>query len=313
MKKMFMCLLLATVGGSINAQVTAIPDASFERRLIDLGIDSDGVINGQVCTCDIENIRQLKIEDCFWMTDITGIQDFENLERLTVKQTMITAIDLSHNRKLRELNCGNNSLQALDVSNNTMLRELHIGNYSANDGPMNYIQEIDLSANSHINFFTAINMLEFKRLNLRNGNNNPNMKIIISYNPDIPVSGAANHVCIEVDNVQLARSGRAPYRYWDIDCNNISYSYTDNCLLDTAHFEKASVVMYPNPASDVVYITSPDVILDVEIYNLQGQLLKSNTINERDISTNVSALASGNYVVAVKTNKGTSAQKLIIK
>ena len=43
----------------MNSQITLIPDADFEQALIDLGIDSDGMINGQVFTSDIENIISL--------------------------------------------------------------------------------------------------------------------------------------------------------------------------------------------------------------------------------------------------------------
>ena len=32
----------------ISAQTTAIPDINFEQALVDQGIDSDGVVNGEV-------------------------------------------------------------------------------------------------------------------------------------------------------------------------------------------------------------------------------------------------------------------------
>ena len=44
---------------SLFAQTTAIPDPYFEQALIDLGIDSDGTINGSVATADIEVVTTL--------------------------------------------------------------------------------------------------------------------------------------------------------------------------------------------------------------------------------------------------------------
>src|SRR5690554_3111579 len=43
------------------AQYTLIPDPNFEQALIDLGIDSGGVVNGQVLTSDIETVVALDI------------------------------------------------------------------------------------------------------------------------------------------------------------------------------------------------------------------------------------------------------------
>jgi hypothetical protein len=41
------------------AQTTAIPDQNFEQALIDMNIDIDGVINGQVLTSDIDDVIEL--------------------------------------------------------------------------------------------------------------------------------------------------------------------------------------------------------------------------------------------------------------
>ena len=39
--------------------ITLIPDSNFELYLINTGIDTDGVINGQVLTSDIEDELEL--------------------------------------------------------------------------------------------------------------------------------------------------------------------------------------------------------------------------------------------------------------
>lgn len=44
-----------------TAQVTLVPDPVFEQLLINLNIDSDGIVNGQMLTSDAQNITQLNL------------------------------------------------------------------------------------------------------------------------------------------------------------------------------------------------------------------------------------------------------------
>ncbi|MGO3261209.1 MAG: hypothetical protein ACTIJ1_05070 [Mesonia sp.] len=72
---------------SISAQTTSIPDEGFEQALIDLGIDSDQSINGQVLTSDIANVTDLdlldsNIQDPSLIHSIAGIEDFVSLKVL---------------------------------------------------------------------------------------------------------------------------------------------------------------------------------------------------------------------------------------
>ena len=56
--KMIIILIIANIG-LIKAQYTAIPDVYFEQHLIDLNIDTEGIIDGQVLTIDINSITLL--------------------------------------------------------------------------------------------------------------------------------------------------------------------------------------------------------------------------------------------------------------
>ena len=75
-------LLLSLIGlGSVwiaHSQYTQIPDQGFEQALIDLGIDSDGEINGQVLTSDIENVEVLD----FGSLRDAGFNNLIGLERV---------------------------------------------------------------------------------------------------------------------------------------------------------------------------------------------------------------------------------------
>ena len=70
MKTQFITLIILVIGLTAHSQTTAIPDPFFEQALIDLGIDSEGEVNGQVLTSDIENITELILDNNSFMVTI---------------------------------------------------------------------------------------------------------------------------------------------------------------------------------------------------------------------------------------------------
>ena len=70
-------------------------------------------------------------------------------------------------------------------------------------------------------------------------------------------------------------------------------------------------IVYPNPASDVIKINSPENVQCIEIFNMQGQLVKTVTGEVNHIS--VKDLANGMYTLKLMTDNGTSMHKIIKK
>ncbi len=65
-----------------------------------------------------------------------------------------------------------------------------------------------------------------------------------------------------------------------------------------------TVTLYPNPAKDVINLSSKEKISDVKIYNTAGVLIKTN-VNVTDNKVNISQLKPGVYVVKINnTNDG---------
>jgi len=218
MKNILYILFFIAISYKTMAQIIFIPDTQFEQFLIDKGIDSDGVVNGQVLTTDIENITTLIIDNNY-LTDITGIEDFAMLENLTVNFCELTSLDVSNNLNLKFLDVSNCGLTELDVSKNVLLEKLYCGNPTDDVGPHNIVSHIDLSSNPNINTLHAENKSIFlKSIILKNGNNNTNMKIDISISyygmwddPDYNPYDIYNTVCIEVDDEDLAQNNQFPY------------------------------------------------------------------------------------------------------
>lgn len=180
-KSNYLLLILLLFGfGDLHAQVTAIPDTTFEQWLINNNIDTDGLLNHQVATADISSVTEL---NTYSINDFTGIQDFTALENLNVIYSNATSInlstlthlkslelygnslntiDLSHNLELTNLNLGNSgNLKTLDISVNTALIKLQVNGYK--------LTTLDLSHNSALTDISLGSGLI--NLNIANGNN----------------------------------------------------------------------------------------------------------------------------------------------
>lgn len=74
--------------------------------------------------------------------------------------------------------------------------------------------------------------------------------------------------------------------------------------------------LYPNPAYDLVnlsIVNSNDDIINLNIYNAFGLLVKSETIKSDHNQINTGDLSNGIYYVAIKLTDRLLCQKLIIQ
>lgn len=82
-------------------------------------------------------------------------------------------------------------------------------------------------------------------------------------------------------------------------------------LLGTQDMIKTKINFYPNPVVDNIYLNTEDTINSVEVYNIMGQKVANQTINDTNGIVNLSNLASGNYIVKVITDKATQNIKIV--
>lgn len=211
----------------LNAQTTAIPDANFEQALIDLGYDSDGVINGQVLTSDISGLTSL---DIFGknIDDLTGIEDFVSLTSLKCFDNNLKEIDVSKNTLLREFWVGINQLTSLDVSNNLALQslrclenQLKTLDVSNNKGLFslrcdnNQIESLDLSDNLVLVELHCSNN-QLTNLNIKNGNN------LAIADTEFRIQNNPYLFCVEVDDAEFSSSTWTTYVDSQIEFNENS-------------------------------------------------------------------------------------------
>lgn len=122
---------------------TLIPDTHFEQKLIALGIDSEGLLNGKVLTSNVQTVTTLDCSDST-ISDLTGIQDFVALQHLYCYTNPLTQLDLSKNVALESLICFDDELLQLDVSNNPLLTLL--------DCESNQLTALDVTKNLQLKY-----------------------------------------------------------------------------------------------------------------------------------------------------------------
>jgi hypothetical protein len=329
MKKLLLILLLLIVKSKSVAQVTIIPDNRFERALIELGIDSDSTINGQILTSDALVVTQLELstttlpnypyppfDDIYegMIHDLSGIEAFVNLERLVVHRTLIENLNTDNLINLKYLNCADNMLTSISVLNNPLLEYINV--ISEGDlYPINDISEIDLSNNPNIQTIFASGL---DRINLNNNNNNPNMVIYVlcTFCFGEPIDYIRDNICIKVDNVELAQNNQTPYSSWTIYDDYIQVDYSDDlqqCSLSITQFNADEIAIYPNPVSSgILNLNSNEKTnLKVEIIDFLGRkILEKDQVKD---TLDISSLKKGNYLMKIMSYKGIQTEKLIVE
>jgi hypothetical protein len=71
-------------------------------------------------------------------------------------------------------------------------------------------------------------------------------------------------------------------------------------------------IVYPNPADEKIQLKSgKENVISIEIYNLQGLLLKSFAVNDKSITVDISGLAGGMYFLKAKMENGIVVKKFV--
>lgn len=284
--------------GTTLAQITAIPDPAFEKALVDLNIDSDGIVNGQVLTADIENIVELDFSTLYdneasydegIIEDFTGIEGFNSLEVLNISNLWIELPDD----------------QANVFNFNYNLKTFIADQSSVDSSPFLCIPKVDFSNLANLESISFYNNCNLSLIDLKNPSvTRENLSIDLSHEYwDPPFTST---VCIKVNDSQAATSNAFPYNTWDVvvqlpDENGyayVDYTFSSTCTLSISEFDfMNSLIIYPNPVKDKLWIENPNQInVDrVEIYTVSGKIVGSFSMVSNFID--VQHLKAGMYFV----------------
>ncbi|MHC9089574.1 cadherin domain-containing protein [Tenacibaculum sp. IMCC1] len=153
-----------------GGNVVNIPDANFKAVLVaNTAINTNG--DNEIQVTEANNFTGTLKANNKNISDVTGIEEFINLNALFLSSNQISNIDLSNNTKLKIINIYNNQLTSLDVSKNIKLETLTCS--------YNNLSNIDLTQNT---LLEGLYITNNKLSNLNLQNNSSLINLICSEN-----------------------------------------------------------------------------------------------------------------------------------
>ena len=225
----------------LAGQTTYVPDDNFENYLethdangniVPVGDPSsmgNGIANDNyVTTAKINTVISLSVTSRH-ITDLTGIEDFTALTHLECQYNQLTALDVSQNTALVELDCSINfSLSSLNLGQNSNLSEIRCMSNQLTNLDVTGLPNLTLLACS-INQLTGIDVSQNPELTIFTCSNNQLTDIDISHNPNL-----AYFVCEDNQLTSLNLKNNAAL--FKVFCNNNQITELDvshNPLLRT--------------------------------------------------------------------------------
>jgi hypothetical protein len=77
------------------------------------------------------------------------------------------------------------------------------------------------------------------------------------------------------------------------------------------NFNSNSILFYPNPATDILTITSDFKVTKVEIFDSNSRLLKQLQPNSQTLEINITSLEKGIYFIKIYSNETITTKKLL--
>jgi hypothetical protein len=246
------------------------------------------------------------------------------LENLICTSNLLTSLNLSNNTHLTYLNCRENLISDLDISAKPELVEVDCANGIISN--LNVSGDTALTKlycyNNHLGYLNLLSCVSLSKLNCSYGQvtdlligSNLMTSFIISNNelscinnlPPVTTPGAAdisNSGLFCVPNLTTYTSG------YQLCVANDSINNPYHCssvISSTNSFNESDVLVtfYPNPSNGIFTFNESNHIVNVEIYNMFGELILSQG-SRKEI--NLLAFPKGVYFAKVN---GSYARKLI--
>jgi Secretion system C-terminal sorting domain/Ig-like domain CHU_C associated len=93
-------------------------------------------------------------------------------------------------------------------------------------------------------------------------------------------------------------------------CESDSFVIEANEVLSTSNFGFRNLMVYPNPAADILNVSNDEAITNVTVTNLLGQSVMSHSGESNTMQVNISQLPQGNYILRVYSRTGSASVKI---
>lgn len=96
-------------------------------------------------------------------------------------------------------------------------------------------------------------------------------------------------------------------------CASLPLEVKVKIVLGLNDLDLTSLKYYPNPVDSELTVSYKDPIKSLEIFDINGRLIKTQVFDSNDVSIDMSSISSGTYMIKVHTNLGSQFIKIIKK
>ena len=77
--------------------------------------------------------------------------------------------------------------------------------------------------------------------------------------------------------------------------------------------EKIGFEIFPNPSLSEIFVSNITTLLDVEIYDIKGQIMTKTQVNPSNSRISLKGLSKGVYIVKILFNNTVYSKKIIVE
>lgn len=277
MEKLLFTFITIFTAQLLVAQVVNIPDINFKQALLQHHpvIDTNG--DGEIQITEALAATNIFVHNKN-ISNLTGIEEFINLEELVCSSNPINTIDISSNPELAQLVVGSTNLNSLDISQNINLYTLFINDTA--------ITEIDTANNPKLEFmdggYGSLSTVDFL--------NNPNLKILSLENTNIQTLDISANSLLEVLGI------------YGTVIDNLDFSLLPNLkVVNLGNNNISTIDFSQNPNLCSVFIANCPDLEYINLKNGNNEILVANI----DCSVNVTygGLSSPSGLNAITNNQ----------
>jgi len=253
-------------------------------------LESLSLANNQITILNINNLVKLKHLDVGnnQLSGTINTNHLLNLETFACTSNQLTSLDLSNNINLSTVSTSFNKLVSLKIEFMPKLRFLYCNN--------NLLSTLDLSKNGSLYFGLYCDNNQLTYLNIQDiANNTGNSYFSGTNNPNLAT------VCVNSGEVNWYSS-----YFSSVGINNVNVSV---CPLGISEVDSQNKISFQNPIQNELIISTKEEIKLVELYSLEGRLVKTS----RTKNINAIDLKSGVYIMKISLKNGNIITEKIIK
>jgi len=122
-----------------------------------------------------------------------------------------------------------------------------------------------------------------------------------------------NCIQLSTDSLNFPIDFNVDIIFFDPNSVSLPQPYPEECISSNQDLYKFDIKIYPNPASDQLFIDHLIWGEFIQLYNVAGEQLINQQINSINTSFNISHLADGLHVIRIIDNKKEFNKRILIQ